>query len=143
MSSLEKSLSDQMTQHTGQLEDVRKEKAEVAKELQQANSELQKTQTTSKDFEKKYEVAQESLSNLNKELKKKVRIQLNGYTDLTQNLNSRENLIKKFSFQNYSFKTLSSIYLRNLRKIAKINPNPVGKIAKKKQSDGVRLKVHS
>jgi len=75
MSSLEKSLSDQMTQHTGQLEDVRKEKAEVAKELQQANSELQKTQTTSKDFEKKYEVAQESLSNLNKELKKKVRIQ--------------------------------------------------------------------
>jgi len=78
MSSLEKSLSDQMTQHTGQLEDVRKEKAEVAKELQQANSELQKTQTTSKDFEKKYEVAQESLSNLNKELKKKVRIQLNG-----------------------------------------------------------------
>ena len=72
MTSLEKSLSDQMKQHTEQLEAGRKEKSDITKELQQSNSELQKVQTTSKDFEKKYEVAQESLANLKKDLKNKV-----------------------------------------------------------------------
>ena len=77
MTSLEKSLSDQMKQHTSELDALRKDKNEITKDLQTSKQELEKTQVLCKDFEMKYGVAQESIVNLKKDLKNKVSIQWN------------------------------------------------------------------
>lgn len=70
---MEKSLAEQLKQHTGELEALRKEKLGVSEELHQANATLAKLQTTTQDFEKKYEVSQETIANLKKDMKEKVR----------------------------------------------------------------------
>ena len=73
MTSLEKSLADQMKQHQSELDVIRKDKGEVTKELQQSKQDYEKVQLSCKEFEMKHEVAQESIANLKKDLKSKVR----------------------------------------------------------------------
>eukprot|EP00111_Clytia_hemisphaerica_P000990 TCONS_00002873-protein len=71
MTSLEKSLADQMKQHQSELDVIRKDKGEITKELQQSKQDYEKVQLSCKEFEMKHEVAQESIANLKKDLKSK------------------------------------------------------------------------
>lgn len=72
MNSLEKSLSDQLKQHTTEIEVLRKEKTEVTKDSQQLKQDYEKSQSMCKDFEMKFNIAQESITNLKSDLKNKV-----------------------------------------------------------------------
>ena len=72
MNSLERSLSDQLKQHTTEIDILRKEKSEVTKESQQLKQDLEKSQTLCKDFEMKFNMAQKSITNLKTDLKNKV-----------------------------------------------------------------------
>lgn len=72
MNSLEKSLSDQLKQHTTEIDVLRKEKIDVTKESNQLKQDYEKSQTLCKEFEMKSNIAQESITNLKADLKNKV-----------------------------------------------------------------------
>lgn len=72
MNSLEKSMSDQLTQHTAELDLLRKEKNEVTKQSQDVKQDLDKSHLLCKEFEMKCSTAQESITNLKADLKNKV-----------------------------------------------------------------------
>lgn len=71
MTSLERSLNEQMKQHTSELDVFRREKSDVSVQLQQTTSDLHKSQTVCKEFETKYQVAQENIASLKEDLKTK------------------------------------------------------------------------
>lgn len=77
MNSLEKSMSDQLKQHTTEIDVLRKEKTDVTKDSLQLKQDYEKSQTACKEFEMKFNIAQESITNLKSDLKNKVKFQYN------------------------------------------------------------------
>lgn len=72
VTSLEKSLAEQVKQQTAELEIIRKEKLSISETLHQVNVDMSKVQANAQEFEKKYEVSQETISNLKKDNEAKV-----------------------------------------------------------------------
>ena len=84
MNSLEKSMSDQLKQHTTEIDVLRKEKTDVTKDSLQLKQDYEKSQTVCKEFEMKFNIAQESITNLKADLKNKVLFNIIIFTILSQ-----------------------------------------------------------